>query len=141
MTARRVPETPERRLFQRFLKGSQILARNVTIVTDGGIRFQADIVWKDPRGAYHFDEVKFGPSSSLTGPQRTGLAEFTSGKWTVAGERAIEAGLKVGEPMGGIPSPRFGGWSLRGFGGADTNKMWEKIRKAWSEGGKYQSTD
>ncbi|GGC87695.1 hypothetical protein GCM10011396_38650 [Undibacterium terreum] len=123
------------------IKGSQVLARNVTIVTESGVRFQVDIVWKDPLGAYNFEEIKFGPSSKLTAPQRAGLAEFTAGKWTVAGERAIEAGLKVGEPMGGIPRTRFGGWSLRGFGGADTNKMWEKVRKAWSEGGKYQNTD
>lgn len=116
------------------IKGATVLGRNVTIVTESGVRFQADIVWRDPAGTVYFDEVKYGPSSHLTTPQRNGLHEFGAGKFTVAGARAREAGLIPGEPRGGIPAPRFGGWTLKGFGGADPEKMMEKVREAWRKG-------
>jgi hypothetical protein len=102
--------------------------------------FVQQSLWRDPRGMVHFDEVKFDPSSHLTKPQMNGVHEFGAGKFTVTGARAIEAGLIPGAPLGGISAKRFGGWTLRGFGGADPNRMMERLRAAWRVAGERGSS-
>lgn len=121
--------------------GGTVLGRNVTLVTQSGVEFQSDVVWRDRFGGFHFDEVKFGPETKLTVPQRNGLTEAIEGKFTVTGENAVRAGLTPGAPRGGLPANRIMGFELRVFGGPyfgfgeRAARQWERMMRSMKVGG------
>jgi RHS repeat-associated protein len=108
--------------------GGTVLGRNITVETKNGTRFQSDLVWKDRLGGLHLDEIKFGPNAKLTGPQRIGIGELRQGGFKFVGDNAVNAGLKVGLPNGGMSKGTFIDYSIRAYG---RYGMSPRVERAW----------
>lgn len=81
-------------------QGGVPIGEHVTFVGPTGQRTTIDIVWVDSEGFLRATETKFGEYAGLTKPQRIVFPQGGHLTLTPVGERAAEAGLPPGQPVG-----------------------------------------
>jgi RHS repeat-associated protein len=82
-----------------LFRGEIVVAREVTIKTQSGIRFRIDLVVKTITGKLKFIESKFGKTADATSNQKIAHPEFIKTGGEVRGNNGLPAGLPNGTKL------------------------------------------